>query len=87
MYQHSIIIHDLDVSEMEQFFDDGSVKYKIELKNGLKHGTYKEYYPGGNIRVKGKYKRDLREGSWRLYDEDGNLIEEILFSEGKEEEK
>ncbi len=83
-YDPMVIIHDLDASDLEELYEDGSIKYKVELKNGLKHGTYKEYYASGSIRVKGKYKRDKKEGSWRLYDEDENLIEEKLFSEGKE---
>lgn len=83
-YEPVIIIHDLDASEMELLNEDGSRKFIVELKNGLKHGTYKEFYPNGNIRVKGKYKKDARDGTWKLYDEDENLIEEIVFSEGKE---
>ena len=86
-FEPKIIIDDLDASELEERNDDGSVKFTVELKNGLKHGTYKEFYPDGKIRIKGKYKKDMKEGSWKLYDEDENLIEEILFSEGKEVEK
>ncbi len=83
-YDPMIIIHDLDATKLEEFYEDGSLKFSVGLKSGLKHGVYKELYSNGNIRIKGKYKDDLKEGSWKLYDEEGNLVEKKSFSEGKE---
>lgn len=83
-FEPKIIIHDLDASEVQELYDDGSLKYAVDLKNGIKHGAYKEFYPDGGLRVKGKYKKDVRTGSWKLYDEEGNQSEEKIFSEGKE---
>ncbi len=83
-YDPTIIIHDLDVSKLEEFYDDGNLKFSVDLKRGIKHGTYKEMHPDGAVRIKGKYKNDLQDGSWKLYDEKGNLVEEKSFSEGQE---
>ncbi len=83
-YNPNIIIHDLDDKNSEEFYENGNLKFSVELKHGLKHGTYKEMYPGGSVRIKGKYKNDLQEGIWKLYDEEGNLVEEKYFSEGEE---
>ena len=82
-YEPVIIIPDLDASEVKEFDDEGRLKFEVELKNGIKHGTYREYYPNGKIRVKGKFKKDEKDGVWKLYDENENLIEETEFSEGK----
>lgn len=83
-YDPKIIIHDLDANEMEGFFDDGNLKFTVELKHGQLHGSYKELYPNMEVRIKGKYKNDLQDGNWKLYDEQGNLLEEKSFSEGEE---
>lgn len=83
-YDPKIIIHDLDANHIEEFYDDGNLKFSIELKRGTKHGAYKEMYPNNSLKVKGKYKHDLQEGNWKYYDEDGSLIEEKIFKEGKE---
>jgi hypothetical protein len=79
-----IVINDLDDSKVEVFYEDHSPESETSVKNGLKHGNYKAYYPNGQVKVRGRYRNDLRDGSWKLYDETGNIIEEKLFSEGKE---
>jgi hypothetical protein len=83
-YDPKIIIHDLDDSKLEEKFENGSIRYTISLKRGLRHGNYREYYPDGKLKVRGKYKDDLQEGSWKLYDQNENLLEEKEFAEGKE---
>ncbi len=83
-YDPKIIIHDLDANELEEFFDNGSLKFSVELKRGHKHGSYKEMYPNDVVRVKGKFKNDLQDGTWKLYDEEGNLTEEKSFRDGEE---
>ncbi len=79
-----ILIHDLDADEAVENYEEGGARYEASLKNGLKHGNYKAYYPSGAIMFRGRFRDDLRDGKWKLYDEEGNLIEEKLFSEGKE---
>lgn len=79
-----IIIHDLDAKEVIKHYESGGIRFEASLKNGILHGSYREFYESGEERVRGRYRDDRRDGKWRLYDEDGNLIEEKLFSDGKE---
>ncbi|MBN1599096.1 MAG: DUF3352 domain-containing protein [Bacteroidales bacterium] len=81
-----IIIHDLDASDMKEYYESGELKFEIELKQGLKHGTYRKYHENGELMVKGKYKDDMQDGSWKLYDEQKNLLEEKIYKDGKEKE-
>jgi hypothetical protein len=82
-----IQINDLDEKYMEERDENGILLYTIELRNGLKQGTYKSYFPDGSTKVSGKYKNDLQQGTWKLYDEEGKLIGEIQFENGMEKIK
>jgi hypothetical protein len=83
-YDPAIQINDLDEKYMEEKDANGTVIFSVELKNGVKQGTYKAYYPDGSIKVNGKYKNDLKQGKWKYYDEVGHLKEEKEFEEGVE---
>ena len=78
-YEPEIIINDLDMKKISVDYEEGGIHYEAELKNGLKHGVFKEYYPDGSLKVRGKFKDDFPEGTWKLYDEKGDLIEEKTF--------
>lgn len=69
-----IIISDLDAKKYEEFYDDGSKKIEVELKDGLKHGNIREYYPNGELKLKGQYDEDVPVGKWKYYNEEGKLI-------------
>ena len=84
-FEPEIIINDLDDTKMTVLYDDGSLHYEVELKNGMKHGNFREYFPEGTLKVRGKFKDDKPEGSWKLYDEEGKIIEEKEFSNGIED--
>lgn len=79
-----IYIKNLDETKHEQYFKDSILQLTVELKGGLKHGTFKEYYKNGNMKIKGKYKHDLPDGKWKYYTEDGGLAFEKEFEEGIE---
>jgi hypothetical protein len=83
-YDPEIVINDLDDKQMEVRDDGNNLLYSIELKNGIKHGTYKAFFPDGSVRVTGKFKNDLRQGPWKLFNEDGKVTEEKVFEEGFE---
>ncbi|HEY8402011.1 MAG TPA: DUF3352 domain-containing protein [Cytophagaceae bacterium] len=78
-----IYLDDLDVKFHKEYYDDGSVKLDVDIKNGVKHGNYTEYYPNGKVRIKGKYRNDKKDGTFRFYDEKGKLIEKREYSEGE----
>jgi antitoxin component YwqK of YwqJK toxin-antitoxin module len=83
-FEPEIVINDLDDSKMTVLYDDGSLHYEVELKNGMKHGNFREYFPEGTLKVRGKFKDDKPEGSWKLYDEEDKIIEEKEFNNGIE---
>ncbi len=78
-----IVISDLDVPKHEAFFENGNIMLSVELKNGLKHGNYREYYENGELKVRGRYRNDLRDGTWKYYDESGKVTETREYSEGE----
>jgi hypothetical protein len=67
-----IAISDFDAKKYEEFYDDGSLKLSVELKNGLKHGDLKVYYPSGETKISGRFKNDEPVGKWKYYTEDGD---------------
>ncbi|MDO5980379.1 DUF3352 domain-containing protein [Flavivirga spongiicola] len=65
---------DLTAKEFIKTHTNGNVKFSVELKDGLKHGDYKEYYKNGKLKISGKYSKDTQNGAWRVYNFDGDLV-------------
>ena len=82
--ESEIIIDDLAVSKHKEYFDDGSLKLEVGLKDGLLDGVFKEYYVNGELKIKGKYKDNLKTSTWKYYNEDGDEVAEKEFEEGEE---
>ncbi len=78
-----IVISDLDVLKHEEFFDNGKIRLWVEIKNGLKHGTYREYHENGELKIRGRYRNDLMDGTWKYYDERGKLAETREYKDGE----
>jgi hypothetical protein len=78
-----IAINDLDAARHEAFYDNGNIRLSVELKNGLKHGTYREYYENGGLKVRGRYRNDLRDGTWKYFNENGKVTETREYHEGE----
>lgn len=57
-----------------EFYEEGAIKSKTEMKNGIRHGKHKTFYPDGKLKVNGKFKNNKRVGTWRYYDESEKLI-------------
>ncbi len=68
-----IIIQQLDSKKQIEYYDDGSIKRKIELKEGLLDGIFKEYYQNGELKIKGDFKDGKPKGKWKYFDIEGNL--------------
>ncbi|TGV04020.1 DUF3352 domain-containing protein [Flavivirga rizhaonensis] len=66
---------DLTAKEFIKKHSNGKVKFSVELKDGLKHGDYKEYYRNGKLKISGKYSKDEQNGVWRVY----NFEEDVVF--------
>jgi antitoxin component YwqK of YwqJK toxin-antitoxin module len=65
---------DFNAKEFKYNYTTGELRYEVELKDGKKHGLYKEYYRNGELKLKGKFKDDYPKGTWKKYDTIGNLI-------------
>ena len=65
-----------------EFYDEGAVKSRTEIKNGIRHGKHKEFYPNGKMKSNGKFKNNRRDGTWRHYDENEKLIKKEKWSKG-----
>ncbi len=75
-----IVLDDLDAKKQREYYEDGeTLKIEVSLKDGLKHGSYREYYENGNLKVKGRYKNDAPTGVWHFYDENGRRIEKRRY--------
>ena len=68
-----IFISDFDAKKYEEFYDDGTLKLSVEVKDGLKDGDLRVYYPSGELKIKGKFKDDHPSGKWKYYTEDGDV--------------
>lgn len=74
-----VIVHDLDAKSQNAYYENGQLKVKMELKNGIKHGKYIEYYLDGTIKVQGKYRNGAQKGTWIYYTENGDIIRKASF--------
>lgn len=70
---------DFNANDFKTFYTTGELLYEVELKDGKKHGTYREYFPNGETKIKGKFKDDQPWGTWKKYDSIGNLIVKKKF--------
>ncbi len=65
---------DLTAKSFIKKFNDGSIRFQVDLKDGLKHGRYEAFYANGKKKMTGRYKEDKQAGTWRYFDADGNQV-------------
>ena len=69
------------------FFPNGNIKEKFNMKEGNLYGESIKYYENGNIKEKSYYitknNNSLRDGEYKLFDPNGTLIEKLKYQEGK----
>ena len=70
---------DLNAKSFVKKYSNGSVRFEVDLKDGLKNGSYKEYYSNGEKRITGRFRKDAQAGTWRYYDVAGNLVHKKRF--------
>jgi cell fate (sporulation/competence/biofilm development) regulator YlbF (YheA/YmcA/DUF963 family) len=70
---------DLNAKSFVKKYSNGSVRFEVDLKDGLKNGSYKEYYSNGEKRITGRFRKDEQAGTWRYYDVAGNLVHKKRF--------
>jgi len=65
-----------------EFYDDGAIKSKTEMKKGVRHGKYKEFYPDGKLKIYGKFKNGKKNSTWHYYNEDESLLRKEKWKNG-----
>ena len=40
---------------LREFYPEGALKSEVEVKEGKRHGRYREYYEDGTLKLRGKY--------------------------------
>ena len=78
-----IELEDFAAKSQTDYYEDGTPKYEISIKNGEKHGNYFEYHPTGELKIKGRYRNDLMDGTWKYYNEEGDLIKKEKYRKGE----
>jgi hypothetical protein len=78
-----IYVKDVNAKSYTEFYEDSTVHFKVELRNGFKDGSFTEYYENGKQKMSGKFRRDKRDGHWRLYNEDGDLVMRRVYDDGE----
>ncbi len=65
---------DLNAKSFSRNYTNGTLRFEVDLKDGLKHGRYTEYYPDGTEKITGRFRNDGQVGTWRYYDADGKMV-------------
>lgn len=58
---------------LRDFYPDGTLKSETEVKDGRRHGRYREYHENGKLKVRGKYSKNQPKGTWKYYTEKGEF--------------
>jgi hypothetical protein len=58
---------------LRTFYPEGQLQSESEVKEGKRHGRYREYYENGQLKVRGKYTNNHPKGTWKYYTEDGKF--------------
>ncbi|WP_350284505.1 DUF3352 domain-containing protein [uncultured Croceitalea sp.] len=70
---------DLNAKSFARKYADGSIRFEVDLKDGLKHGRYTSYHPNGEKKITGRFREDKQVGMWRCFDTIGKLVTKKRF--------
>ena len=56
----------------KEFYNDGNLKYNVEIQNDEWNGIYKEFYKNGNLKEVSNFEHNLKEGISLKYFDNGN---------------
>ncbi|MAU15034.1 MAG: DUF3352 domain-containing protein [Muricauda sp.] len=70
---------DLNAKSYSKKYANGNIMFEVELKDGLKHGSYEAYYPNGTQKIRGRFRKDEQVGTWRFYNEEGEQVHKKRF--------
>lgn len=69
--------------EYREYFDDGSLKVEMNIKEGKPEGAYIVYFRNGKPNEVRAYRNGEFHGTWRTYNEAGLLIAEAEYRNNK----
>ena len=84
----SIFISDQNVKETtlkKSFYQNGSIEYESEHKNGSLHGDSKYWDDSGNLISKATYSNGKLHGLWVSYFSDGNIKSKVNYYYGQKD--
>lgn len=70
---------ELPVDTLEEWYENGQIKFKRYYENGKKQGKAIAWHQNGQVWVEGAFKDDLKNGDYSLYDINGQLREQGEF--------
>ncbi|WP_350292521.1 hypothetical protein [uncultured Croceitalea sp.] len=70
---------DLNAKSFLKRYSNGTTRFEVDLKDGLKNGRYEEYYANGEKKITGRFRKDVQVGTWRYYNRDGELLHKKRF--------
>lgn len=77
----------LYTGEYKEYFDNGSIKLEINIKDGKPQGAYIVYFMNGKPNEVRSYRNGEFHGLWRTYNEAGQLIAEAEYRNNKKHGK
>lgn len=66
----------------EGYYENGTLEYVGEFKNGLEHGTFLYYYEDGTLHIEEEWKNGKENGKVFEYSPDGQLALEQTWKDG-----
>ena len=61
----------------KEYYDDGTLAYEGQYKDGVMNGHSTSYYETGVLKTEGSMMNNKKEGDWKIYKESGDL--EVLY--------
>lgn len=78
----SLLLVACDTGEQTQYYDNGSLESKVELKNGKRHGWSYYYNPDGSLKHKSSWKDGLQHGLTTFYHPNGQVENKTQWENG-----
>jgi len=79
-----ILVHSC-VSKNQEIvkFENGIIRFKCDLKNGIRHGKSNEYFPNGAIKATSNWVAGVQDGHRIDYFETGSIEQTSMWKDGK----
>ena len=79
IFNIEIFPNDFTAKDYTQKHVNGRTKFKVNLKDGLPNGRYREYYMNGDLKISGRYRDGEQVGTWKYFTRDGKMYYKKRF--------